>query len=424
MNSPKDIYFGKKIEFLLDNSYELEKDFSTLDSVTNINGDIFKLDTLYESKNEYKLFSVGDNLVCKLYSPKYRCEALENKIKYLIDLNLDEKCICKIKELVYYEDKFVGFIREDVKACPIDDLSNVTRETQLKIINGILDIVSVLHSHNILLTNYSLDSFLVDDEYNVYFRYLDETQVDIYPSMNLLDFDYKYYTSPRIIKGILNILDNDKAKVSYYTLLDFYKNNYYYKIEDDLFALLTFIFKYMFGNYPYISKLEKNVEYYSLVCEGKFPYSLDQKVTKNALTDSTKKGIVSYSHVPYFIKKMFIDYFTFKKAISIKDIKMIFSTYIELLGNDSLAYDNEANVAFPLHEIDYSLVEKKLPYAYGSGLNLNSAINEAVNLLDEETNIGEILEFLTLSNRKYVCNNITFEIVKYTGILYTVKVTR
>jgi len=238
------------------------------------------------------------NYVCKIYRKNVLTKHKFEKLELLASKPMIDPRIAYPRELVFYKDKFVGYIMPRVNGFFVGDFmfgvlsskkfKNWTRVHLLELCISILSVVDKAHSHGLLIGDVNRGNFMVESPRKVYMVDVDSVQVEKYPC----PVGVEEFTAPEIIDG----------EYSYKEFFRTYENEYY------SLAVLIFMILMMgtattsqLNNHSSLSKVQK-------IKQQDFGFTLDE--------DNSKKrqnpiNFAMWSRFPSYIKEAF--YHTFHK---------------------------------------------------------------------------------------------------------------
>lgn len=287
------------------------------------------------SGGEGIIYETNVNLLAKIYKPSNNTRAKYEKLKLMIDKNINFRGICFPCEILYSTNgKFVGFLmpRGDgielqrslfIKKLFLKKFPGWTREDLVTLCISILEKIRYLHSKDIILGDINPMNILIKSPNEVYFVDCDSYQIGKYPcSVGTINF-----TAPEI-QG-RNFSEFLRTK------------------NHENFAIATLLFMVMLpGKLPYSHQGGESMS--TNIKKMHFPYAFEDKCYKN-----TPDGLWKFmwSHLSYKIKYAFFNTFNqggkyTRKRLSVDEWIKLFKTYKFALENGYMK-DEMSNEIYP-----------------------------------------------------------------------------
>ena len=328
------------------------------------NRTIIKLDSCLGSGTYGSVYTVEKrpDIVAKVFFAERLKRRVQEKIELMVSsqIGLTNKHITWPLEALYDADNnFVGYTMNNIakKSNSCLSLTDLIKDNEftkklkktelIDMAVAILRTIDRLHRENVVLGYVDINNFIIKKESldigkfdRFYIGSSESFQVDRFPCRKLPK--YKSAFPPEF----------NEARVK----------NYYLEYSWDYFATFILLYQMFFRKTcPYFSNFITTKNPIELTKEGKFPLSLNAKETNK----NVKPEVAHiWSHLPSYIKKMFIN--SGKKGeanyypgnrYNEKDWIEALLRYKEDIVNGILkSVDDEYNVAYPETEIDYNLV--------------------------------------------------------------------
>lgn len=267
------------------------------DYVTTSSGKTIQLGAqIGKTGGEGSCYHIGNNKICKIYIESKLTNFRENKIKYMINNQINKKNIAWPLDYVQYNGKFVGFIMNSYLDCePMIKIASdrtdtikfiPTREKMLKVILNLLDIIRTLHIRYIIIGDISLNNFLFKGT-DVYMIDVDSVQIErYYCPMHTDD-----YVAPEHISN------------SYKAIRIGYRTE-----QSEVFNVARLIFKLLIGVDPYDSTKNTGFNTFEFIKKGKFPYQVGRTGSQDVPKDNSE---LYWSYLNNELQKNFFDSFSF-----------------------------------------------------------------------------------------------------------------
>jgi len=146
-----------------------------------------KLDLKTEkSGGEGSVFKTYNNLMAKIYKPESITYVNFKKLSAMIDMNLFNPNICWPKDLLYYDNNFVGFLMDEIdNAEPLltmrlENFSSLSHLERFILCYNMLKNIKYLHDKGILVGDLKPDNILVKNKNEVFFIDCGCYQIDDY----------------------------------------------------------------------------------------------------------------------------------------------------------------------------------------------------------------------------------------------------
>lgn len=291
------------------------------DYVTTSSGKTIQLGAqIGKTGGEGSCYHIGNNKICKIYIESKLTNFRENKIKYMINNQINKKNIAWPLDYVQYNGKFVGFIMNSYLDCePMIKIASdrtdtikfiPTREKMLKVILNLLDIIRTLHIRYIIIGDISLNNFLFKGT-DVYMIDVDSVQIErYYCPMHTDD-----YVAPEHISNSYNAI-----RIGYRTE------------QSEVFNVARLIFKLLIGVDPYDSTKNTGFNTFEFIKKGKFPYQVGRTGSQDVPKDNSE---LYWSYLNNKLQKNFFDSFSFNgnrfkdgNRLSAHDWYKIINTYL------------------------------------------------------------------------------------------------
>ena len=397
---------------------------------------------------EGKIFETSiPGYVAKIYPSKEKgkCKRTvqqEEKLKRMVNYENTNKHICWPTDLIYKNNKFVGFLMPYVNGKSIKDIYDhqdewekigVKKEDQISMVLEILETFKWLHQRNILVGDINIDNILFDEKsLSIYFIDMDSVQFEEFPCKVTTEG----YDAPEVIGK-----DGKEGVCAKNCNGDFKTNIFYSKFyrtkSIETFSMATLVYYFLMGTLPYdISDYDKDgcvgdeKRNRILKYEKRFPYSLSADEYANGEKVENYKNDMrfshaTWSHLPSFIKTLFVETFYQNKRYNDDSFIVFFKRYKEYLAKKDLK-DKEANKLYPDTVIEYEKTKYDFEKALEKkGFNLESIISK----IYEEANQGKQINKETTSKvasalkQSKSCNvgRCKFNLVYDIGVLKKVK---
>lgn len=272
-----------------------------------------KLDSVpIHAGGEGEIFKTYQNFVAKIYAPKHQTYQNYKKLEQMVNTSINNRYIIWPKDLIYYNDLFVGYIMNHIVDTPSmdelrDDSFHQYRDRFTDIIDIILNFLShlkYLHERNILVGDMKFDNILVKSPKEVYIIDTGSFQVEDYPCVVYNpEFSDKKYSEDELKKQLRTV------------------ESEYYPIHKIIFEILT-------GKNPYFSpdNLEIGAEEVRTFHHQLKP----QKIEKD-----TPYYLRIWSMVPQKIRDNFYYYFNDRKITFVNEWIQDFKDFKEAISRRS-----------------------------------------------------------------------------------------
>jgi hypothetical protein len=202
--------------FFLDNDhYHDVVDIENITSVYSPKYGHLLLDTSSKLKGgEGYVYHSYHNLMCKLFRGHHQNYFNHKKILDMLSIEINNKYIIWPKDVVYYENTFVGFVMDEVKgSVTLDDLrdngfAGFNVLDRFKLALEFLKHVHYLHQKNIVIGDIKLPNVLVKGPEELYIIDTGSFQVFDYPcTVFTKEYTNKIYTSDMLKKELREVED-------------------------------------------------------------------------------------------------------------------------------------------------------------------------------------------------------------------------
>jgi hypothetical protein len=278
----------------------LVKPFTVDQDYYHVNVSIDKIKSVYSPKYGYLMLNTdtktigagGEGIVyktyrnfrCKLYRTKYQTYLNHKKLKDMLSLNISNDYIVWPKDVVYYQNTFVGYVMDDItNAINLDESRDLSFRQfsylqRFKIALEFLRHIEYLHQRQVIIGDMKFENVLVKDEDNVYI--IDSG------SFQVLD-----YPCPVFTKGFTNIsYTSERLKTQLR------------QKEEEYFAINKIIFEIMIGKSPFYSENNNEID----IDNPQQLFSYDVNLPKSSSLREDQK--LWYS-LPKEVREYFNNYF-------------------------------------------------------------------------------------------------------------------
>jgi hypothetical protein len=190
--------------------------------------DIDPIDTVYSPKYGYLLLDISSklrggegnvyrtyhNLMCKLFRGHHQNYFNHKKISDMLSIEINNSFIVWPKDMVYFDNTFVGFVMDEVQgSVTLDDLrdtgfANYSVLDRFKLALLFLKHVHYLHQKNIVIGDIKLPNILVRGKDELYIIDTGSFQVFDYPcTVFTKEYSNKVYTSDMLKKELRDVED-------------------------------------------------------------------------------------------------------------------------------------------------------------------------------------------------------------------------
>lgn len=190
--------------------------------------DIDPIDTVYSPKYGYLLLDMSSklrggegnvyrtyhNLMCKLFRGHHQNYFNHKKITDMISIEINNSFIVWPKDVVYYDNTFVGFVMDEVQgSVTLDDLRDTgfagySILDRFKLALLFLKQVHYLHQKNIIIGDIKLPNIMVRNKDELYIIDTGSFQVFDYPcTVFTKEYSNKAYTSDMLKKELRDVED-------------------------------------------------------------------------------------------------------------------------------------------------------------------------------------------------------------------------
>lgn len=276
----------------------------TLGEKVSINGKDVMLKEQIGIGGEGTVYSIGDELVAKIYNKDRLTKTRVDKIVTMVNKRVNDYSICWPIAVVKNKDNFViGYTMKKCIGKPISTLyrgpvvtqqnyPNYSIESAIYISIAILTKIQKLHYNNVLLGDINDRNFLINNLDEVYLIDTDSYQIEDYSC----DVGTIGYIAPELKEGMLSS-----------TLRTF---------EDEGYGVAVFVFRtLMLGYFPF-AQVGSNSDYVELIKKQNFPYQLNSKKTKKLVPPLAYETWEQFSPL---LKRMFINTFMLDKKTLTQD---------------------------------------------------------------------------------------------------------
>jgi len=306
----KGFCFKKGTKVIKNNSkIDIDKLPIESDIIRNGNAKKIQLKECIGSGGEGKIYKTDTNMVCKIYKKDKLIKETEDKLKLMMSGKLNCSGITFPKELVYSNDKFVGYLMNKaegdilqsilIKPILFEKFPEWKKLDLVKLSLKILKKIEYLHSKNIIIGDINLQNILLDKNQEVYFVDTDSYQIENYPCK----------------VGTILFTPPELQGKSYKEFLRTKKH--------ENFAIATLLFMVLLpGKHPYSqqggSTPKENIK------KGNFSYPLGKN--SNRKTPNGPWRFI-WSHLSYSLKEAFFETFKNGKRYNVSDWIEILSQY-------------------------------------------------------------------------------------------------
>jgi len=223
--------------------------------------DVEEIDTVYSPKYGYLLLDASSklrggegyvyhtyhNLMCKLFRGHHQNYFNHKKIIDMLSIEINNTFIIWPKDVVYYNNTFVGFLMDEVKgSVTLDDLRDTGFHgysvlDRFKLALAFLKHVSYLHQKNIIIGDIKLPNILVKGPEELFIIDTGSFQVFDYPcTVFTKEYSNKQYTSDSLRKELRDVEDEYYAVNKVIFEIMMLKGPHYstYSIEIDLDSMI------------------------------------------------------------------------------------------------------------------------------------------------------------------------------------------
>lgn len=383
---------------------------------------------IYKTSSSYK--------VIKIYREEYRTKANETKLNLMIEKDLASYGLCWPTDVLYYNNKFVGYIMPYVCGNDLYSLTsnigrikrkypNYNKISQVNLILSFLKQFEYLHNNNILVGDVKLENIMFDSNYKATLIDLDSVQIGRFAC----EWSTFGYDSPEIIssRGKDKLSERFSGDNKVFVFNQYYKC-YYRTLKNEYFAIAVLIYRLLMnGHFPYEcgdfgqyfngDRLsEEEEENLKLCVNFKFAYS---NIQSNTNIECKEKEL--WSNLPSFLKDIFVDCFSLNKRLNPSEWIKVFEKYKAILLDGKISEE-----AFPDEEIDYNLVKFSLENEHSEkGFVMENVIKKLIRLINDWDLIDLTKEIANaLKNQsEFHIYNYKFKLVYNIGILKKVKVS-
>lgn len=347
---------NKKFKYITD--YKCIKSEILKCSKTPTTGDIvksnkfknIKLGKKISSGGEGVIYNIPNEMVCKIYKPDKLTNNRLNKLKKMVEVQINKEGICWPIDLVYNENnEFVGYIMKKAYGQILktsvfipprlrhETFPNWKKKDLVELAITILDKIKYLHSLNIIIGDINPLNILVKSSTEVYFVDTDSYQIENYPCpVGTIEF------TPPELQG-----------KNYETFLRSFENEY--------FAVATLVFMILLpGKSPYTQQGGGNPAANIMAME--FPYPCGKNSTGKA-PDGVWK--YTWSNLPKYVKEdlygifsKYGEYSSINKRKTTIDLYNLMRRYKNDLNNkifdDEQMYEMFANRPKQVSSVVYS----------------------------------------------------------------------
>lgn len=259
-----------------------------------VKGKKYELKEKLGDGGEGQVYRIENKKVCKIYNKVDKLK--EEKLRLMIDRNLEYEGICFPKDIVYnLEGKVIGYIMNEAKGAEMQKslmgkkqiesyFPSFKKRDMVQLGITILKKIEYLHGQKIILGDINPRNILVCSPKEVYFVDTDSYQIESFPCC----VGSTVYTAPEIQRR------------------DF--NGFLRSYGNENFAIATLLFMIMIpGKPPYSKKNGEDIVKNILNMDFSYPM-------KDGENENIPEGLWQYcwSHLPLYIKRAF--YKTFKKG--------------------------------------------------------------------------------------------------------------
>ena len=205
----------QKAFFLEQDHYHDEIDIEDITSVYSPKYGYLLFDTSAKLKGgEGYVYHTYHNLMCKLFRGHHQNYFNHKKILDMLSIEINNNYIIWPKDVVYYENTFVGFVMDEVKgSVTLDDLRDTgfagfSVLDRFKLALEFLRHVHYLHQKNIVIGDIKLPNVLVKGPEELYIIDTGSFQVFDYPcTVFTKEYTNKIYTSDMLKKELREVED-------------------------------------------------------------------------------------------------------------------------------------------------------------------------------------------------------------------------
>ena len=201
--------------YLEQDDYHEPVDIETIHTVYSPKYGYLYLDTSSLLKGgEGNVYNTYHNLVCKLFRGTHQNYFNHKKLIDMLSIEINNSFIIWPKDVVYYNNTFVGFVMDEVKgAVTLDDLRDTgfagySVLERFKLALGFLKHVNYLHQKGIVIGDIKLPNVMVKSPEELYIIDTGSFQVFDYPcTVFTKEYSNKEYTSDSLKKQLRDVED-------------------------------------------------------------------------------------------------------------------------------------------------------------------------------------------------------------------------
>lgn len=375
-----------------------------------------------------------DGLVAKIYYPSMQATYREEKIKLMVNNQIDDKRICWPKGVLTYSDKFIGFVmpyvNKEYDKIYLDDKEDIInflkndKRNALRLLINVMNVFEKLRAYNIVYGDVHYDNIMINrNNYEVILIDVDGAQIDKYPCIACKE----NFNAPELLKSFEKINEADwyagKVELGDYAeekAVSPYYNSVYSTFLRDNYSLAYYVFTTFIVGFPYcnIFRQAKCLFTYDIIEESK---SIENG------GDNTYSA--RWAHLPMFMRESLYKCFTTKnpnERLTPSQWKKRLEYYLKLLDEGRLNHlDNDCMKIIDIKSLDYHTLQD-IKFALkiniiSSAFTMNDAIkkissNMKKNGIMYDIDIPMISEYLK-HNRMLKIDKCTIKLLFNIGIL-------
>lgn len=253
---------------------------------------------------EGAVYKTYQNFLAKIYKPKHQTYQNFKKLLKMIETSIDNPHIVWPKDVIYYNDNFLGYIMENIDTK--DSLDSLRDENfkgyspldRIDIIVALLKNIKYLHDRNIVVGDLKLDNILVESKDDVYIIDTGSFQIDDYPCVVFnLEYSEKKFTEEELKKELRSV-------------------------ESEYYPINRIIFEILFLRSPHSSP--NNIEIGFEEKRG-FSYPLDVPQNRNEIQNFQKP----WFSMPRKIRESIYYYFKERRITYLPELIQDFETFVQ-----------------------------------------------------------------------------------------------
>jgi len=255
---------------------------------------------------EGDVYRTYNKLLFKRLKPEYLTYQNYKKISRMLEISLTNDQIVWPKDIVYYDDIFVGYLMNEITdAMSMDDLRDIgfgqySPIDRIKIVIQFMKNVDYLHQRDILVGDMKFDNILVKSPTEVYIIDTGSFQVDDYPCLVFnYEFSEKEFSKDEL-KQTLRSVDSE-----------------YYPIYKIIFEILVLKSPYYSPNQIEIGGEETR--------EFTYPLSLD------SIGEKTPAHLRFWMGLSEDIRLCFFQYFVNRRITYLQDLIPAFEKFLSII---------------------------------------------------------------------------------------------